>query len=80
MSWHGTTAASHAQNTTISIYEPMADVVEAVKELTNYLYKLKDSSLFDVEAFPEAGTMVVPKGIPIQVKLAINAYKQRSIR
>jgi hypothetical protein len=74
---NGTTAASHVQDTTISIYQPMINVVQAAKDLAKYLYMNKDSTDGDVTMFPEAGAVTVPQGLPITVKWAIEAYMLR---
>lgn len=73
---NGTTAATHAKGKAISIWRPWPDVWEAVCELAAYLYDLKDSQVYDVTATAETGMMVIPKGIPAQVKLAVRAYRR----
>jgi hypothetical protein len=73
---NGTTAAAHVQDTTISIYRPMPDIVQATKEIAKYLYLHKDSSDGDVTMFPEAGAVQVPQGLPITVKWAVQAYRK----
>lgn len=74
--FNGTTAASHAKDKPIFIWRPWMDVWENVRELAAYLYDLKDSQVYDVTATPETGMMVIPKGIPAQVKLAVQAYRR----
>uniref|UniRef100_A0A6M3J628 Uncharacterized protein n=1 Tax=viral metagenome TaxID=1070528 RepID=A0A6M3J628_9ZZZZ len=77
---NGTTAAAHDQNTAIYIYQPMHQIVQAVKRLAGYLYKQKDSQVFDVTAFPEAGVMEIPQGLPRDVKLLIPMYRKSTVR
>lgn len=74
----GTTAAAHSQGASIRAWRVWDDVWEAVIELAAYLYDLKDSQVYDVTATPETGMMVIPKGVPAQVRLAINAYRRRA--
>lgn len=57
---------------------PPADVVTAMFELVNYLYTLKDSSVFDVTAMPESGVIQVPKGWPQHVRVDLGRYVDRS--
>lgn len=57
---------------------PPADVVQATLELTNYLYTLKNSQIFDVTAMPESGVIQVPKGWPQHVKVSLSRYVDRS--
>lgn len=45
-----------------------ADVVQATVRLAAYLYAQKDSSVFDVTAFPGEGVMTVPQGMPRDVR------------
>lgn len=76
---NGTEAEDHEVDSPIYIWRVWDDVWEAVLELAAYLYDLKDSQVYDVTATPETGMMVIPKGIPAQVRLAINAYRRREI-
>ncbi|MBU1750991.1 MAG: hypothetical protein KKA73_25180, partial [Chloroflexi bacterium] len=50
------------------------DVVQACIEWAAYAYQLKDSQVFDVTAYPDSGVIMVPKGIPAHVKLALANY------
>lgn len=52
------------------------DIVEVMKHWASYLYKLKDSQVFDVTAAPEFGTLTIPKGIPAFVKEALRHYRK----
>ncbi len=40
----------------------------AVREWTAYLYRQKDSQVFDVTADPNTGQLIIPKGIPATVE------------
>ena len=73
---NGSTAAAHDSGATVYRWSPVEDVFEQVRELAAYLYQLKDSQVFDVIAMPEAGQMVVPKGVPTGVKIAALAYRR----
>jgi len=55
---------------------PSASIVQANLELAAYLYKAKDSQIFDVTATPELGIITVPKGFPQHVRVIL---EQRGI-
>lgn len=55
---------------------PPADIVMACKRMTGYLYKLKDSQVFDVTAMPDQGVITIPKGIPQDVKVVLMKYRK----
>jgi len=75
----GTTAASHDKDATIYVYRPMPDIEQAVLDLAKYLYLHKDQSDGDVMAFPEMGAVQIPKGVPVTVKWAVEAYRRRRL-
>lgn len=56
---------------------PPDDIVEACLEWTAYTYRLRDSQVFDVSAFPVDGVIQIPKGIPLSVRLALEPYVKR---
>lgn len=56
--------------------DPPADIVHACVRLTAYMYRQKDSQVFDVTAIPDAGVISVPQGIPADVKLMLNPYRR----
>jgi len=56
---------------------PPDDIVHATKELAAYLYRQKDAQVFDTTAFPEAGVIQVPKGVPMTVRLIISRYRKK---
>ncbi len=55
---------------------PPADIVMACKRLAGYLYKLKDSQVFDVTALPDQGAIMIPKGMPQDVKVILAKYRK----
>jgi hypothetical protein len=50
---------------------------QACLRLALYLYELKDSQVFDVTAMPDAGQIVLPKGIPADVKAILDSGPRR---
>jgi len=76
---NGTTAATHDADSAIYVYQAMEDIQEAIAEFAHYLWKLKDNAVFDVTATPALGTVTIPKGIPVQVKDAVDAYRRRRV-
>lgn len=54
-----------------------ADIAQACVRLTAYLYRNKDSQVFDVTATPELGIMTIPKGMPVDVRLILDRYPYR---
>jgi len=53
---------------------PPADIVQACRRLAGYYYKQRDAQVFDVTSIPEQGAMVIPQGIPKDVKLLLDSY------
>lgn len=53
-----------------------ADIKQATIRLAAYLYAQKDSQVFDVTAFPDAGMMTIPKGMPEDVKQILEPYRR----
>jgi len=51
------------------------DIVRAAVKLAAYLYRQKDSQVWDVVAVPDAGIIQVPQGIPATVKRIIAKYQ-----
>lgn len=47
---------------------PPAGIVHATLRLAAYYYKQRDAQVFDVTAMPETGEMIIPKGIPADVR------------
>jgi len=55
--------------------EPNQYTEQAVKRLTAFLYKQKDSQVFDTTAFLDGGVLVIPQGIPKYVADFINFHR-----
>lgn len=53
-----------------------ADVVQATKRWAGYLYRQKDATTYDVTAYPEAGVISVPQGIPRDVQMLLAPYRK----
>jgi hypothetical protein len=54
------------------------DVKHACKRLASYYYRQKDAQVFDTTALPEAGVMIIPQGIPADVKVVLDPYRKLS--
>ncbi len=52
------------------------DIVQATLRLAAYLYRQKDAQVFDVTAQPEQGVITIPQGIPRDVRLILDAYRE----
>ena len=52
---------------------PDATIVACVKETAKYLLDLRLSQVWDVTAMPDLGQMIIPKGMPQHVKMALQA-------
>jgi hypothetical protein len=50
------------------------DIAQACSRWAAYLYKQRDSQVFDVTAIPSAGVIEIPKGIPADVKILLDPY------
>lgn len=74
---NGTTAAAHDNGTAIYIYQPVDAIAEAVKRWAAYLYRQKDSGIFETTIVPDMGTIVTPESIPKRVQLMLNKYIRR---
>lgn len=56
------------------------DVVQATERWAAYMYRQKDSSVFDVTADPSAGIITTPQGIPKDVKILLAPFVRSMIR
>lgn len=54
---------------------PPGDVQQETLELAAFLYRRKDSQIWDTTAIPEAGVITIPAGIPATVTRMIERYK-----
>lgn len=52
-------------------------VVQAVLRLAAYLYRQKDSQVFEATAVPELGVITIPKGLPKDVRMLIETLQAR---
>jgi len=52
-------------------------IEQACTRLAAYLYRQKDANVFDTTAFPEAGVITVPQGMPRDVRLMLAPYVRR---
>jgi hypothetical protein len=55
-----------------------ADVVQACERLAAYMYRQKDSQVFDVTADAETGAVTIPKGMPPDVRQMLLPYRRLS--
>jgi uncharacterized phiE125 gp8 family phage protein len=53
-----------------------ADIVQAAARLAGYVYAQKDAQVYDVTASPETGQMVIPRGMPADVKQILDHYRR----
>jgi len=74
---NGSTAATHSSAATIYVYQPPADVVEAIIHWTSYLYARKDTDEYVVT---EYGTKRTPEGVPQSVQDTIDKLIKRNYR
>lgn len=59
--------------------EPDATIQECCKELAAYLYKLRDSQVFDVTAQPDIGVITIPKGMPQSAAVKLAPYVRLAV-
>jgi hypothetical protein len=59
--------------------DEMHDVREATIKLAAYLYRSKDSQVFNTVAIQDHGTLTIPQGIPQTVRALISKYRKRII-
>lgn len=77
---NGTTAATHAKTTPISVYKPPQDMAKHIQRWVTFLYDQKDTGQFETITYPEAGVVQVPAGIPKDVTMGIDQYRRRVVR
>ena len=58
---------------------PPGDIVHACVRLAGYWYKQREAQVFDVTAIPEQGALLIPKGIPPDVKMILDRYVRASL-
>lgn len=54
-----------------------ADIVHACVRLAGYMYRQKDAQVYDTTIVPGSGEMIIPKGIPLDVKQILDPYRQK---
>jgi len=74
---NGTTAATHAQSTTVYVYRPMREIEQAALRLSHWLYGQKDQGYQNVIAALGEGTVEIPQGAPVDVQMVAARYKRR---
>lgn len=52
------------------------DIAMATRRLAAFLYRQKDSQVFDTTAMFEGGVLSIPQGVPRIVQLIINRYRK----
>jgi len=70
---NGTTAASHAQATTIDVYAPPADIQQVCLRVVSWLYKQKDAG-FVQAAGSLRGQIAIPPALPDDVQQILAPY------
>ena len=55
------------------------DIKQATIRLAAHMYRQKDSSTFETTAYPDAGIIETPTGIPKDVQVIISHYRKRTI-
>jgi hypothetical protein len=51
-----------------------ADIAQACARWAAYMYRQRDSQVFDVTAIPDAGVIQIPQGVPADVKILLAPY------
>jgi uncharacterized phiE125 gp8 family phage protein len=59
--------------------DPPADIEQACLRLAAYYYKQRDAQVFDVTAQPDQGQLIIPKGIPADVKQTLDRYVRHTL-
>ena len=75
---NGSTAASHSNGDTISVYQPMWDVVAAMEVLASYQYRRRTGVGTDADR-PLAtsdGVLILPSRLPDEVKSLLKRYRR----
>jgi hypothetical protein len=76
---NGTTAATHANGTTISIFQTMHDIVAAMRVLVTHQYRRRDSigEETDRPLVTGDGVLIMPSSLPAEVKSRLKQYMRR---
>jgi hypothetical protein len=73
--YNGTTAAQHAQGTTIYVYRPMENIVLATIRGVVWRYRQKDVDVFDKTQILGTGAIIIPSNLPADVLELLPAPK-----
>jgi hypothetical protein len=71
---NGSTAAIHAADVSIYVYQPITDVVQMVKRLAAWMYGQKDSPFFEAQTNAQLGTVTIPAAVPVDVRVRAAYY------
>lgn len=55
---------------------PPNDIRRACRRLAGYNYKMRDAQVFDSTAIVEQGVLIIPKGLPVDVAMILEAYQR----
>jgi len=55
-----------------------SDIEHLCIRYVGWLYRQKDSQVYDITATPELGVITIPQGVPKDLRLAIDSYRRRS--
>jgi len=55
------------------------DIIFANWRLAAYLYRNRDSQVFDVTADLDSGQLIIPKGMPADVRVILDRYPRRQV-
>ena len=78
---NGSTAATHDEDEPIYIFRPMDDVVEAMEELSTYIYHRKDTlgTEIDQAVMTAQGQIVIPSKLPDTVKEILRPHRKEAL-
>lgn len=55
------------------------DIVQATIRWAAYFYRQKDAQVFDTTSDPATGQLIIPKGVPADVRLLLDNYPKREV-
>lgn len=58
---------------------PPQDIIHATTRLSGYYYRQKDAQTYDTTAIPDAGVLMIPQGMPKDVKMILDSYKKAAL-
>jgi len=74
----GSTAAIHTNGTAINLCVYNPDIVHAAYRLAGYLYRQKDSGVYDTIGIQQMGTLTIPSDIPQDIRAILKQYIRTS--